>query len=47
MTYGDGVSDIDLDELVAFHQRDGASCHDHRGSPPGPLRQAHDRRRPR
>lgn len=23
MTYGDGVSDVDLDELVAFHQREG------------------------
>ena len=23
MTYGDGVSDIDLDELVAFHHREG------------------------
>ena len=23
MTYGDGVSDVDLDELVAFHQRQG------------------------
>ena len=32
MTYGDGVSDVDLDELVAFHRARGSSGDGHGGS---------------
>ena len=44
MTYGDGVSDVDLDDLVEFHRSNGQARHDHGRAPTGPLRQAAHRR---
>ena len=40
MTYGDGVSDVDLDDLVAFHRRHGRLATVTAVTPAGPIRQA-------
>ena len=47
MTYGDGLSDVDLDELVAFHRREGKLATITAVHPPAALRQADHRRRGR
>ena len=48
MTYGDGVSDVDLDELVAFHQREGPNCATITAvRPPARFGKLDHRRRPR
>ena len=38
MTFGDGVSDVDISRLVAFHKAHGRLATHHRGAPAGPLR---------
>ena len=45
LTWGDGVSDIDLDKLLAFHKAHGKLITVTAVRPPGPLRRARDRRR--
>ncbi len=40
MTYGDGVSDIDIAELLRFHAAVGPARHDHGGPAAGPVRRA-------
>ena len=32
MTYGDGVADIDMDELLKFHQEKRSACYPDRSS---------------
>ena len=46
-TYGDGLADIDIAALVAFHRSHGRLGHGHRRAPAGALRPAGARRRPR
>ena len=38
LTYGDGVSDVDLDELLEFHRSHGKLATRDRRAPAGPLR---------
>ena len=47
MTYGDGVADIDITGLIAFHRRHGRLADAHRGDAARPLRRAVAHRRPR
>ena len=37
LTYGDGVVDVDITALIAFHQRQGAPSHPHRCATPRPV----------
>ena len=43
-TYGDGVTDLDVREVVAFHRNSRVGRHGHRRSAALPLRQAQHRR---
>ena len=43
-TYGDGVADIDIGALIAFHREHGRLGDGHRRAAAGPLRRARDRR---
>ena len=45
-TYGDGVADVDIDALIAFHRAHGTLATVTAVQPPGPLRRARARRRP-
>ena len=45
LTYGDGVADVDLRELLAFHRRHGRHCHGHGRAAAGPVRRTGVRRR--
>ena len=47
LTYGDGVSDIDITESIAFHRREGRLCNRHRNPAPRALWGKQFRRQPR
>ncbi len=47
LTWGDGVSDVDLKKLLAFHRSHGKLCHVDGRSSAGPLRLYGLRRRSR
>ena len=47
LTYGDGVGNVPLDELLAFHRSRGGARDADRGAPAGAVRRAGVRRRPR
>jgi glucose-1-phosphate cytidylyltransferase len=46
LTWGDGVSDIDLDALLRFHRSHGRLATLTAARPPGPIRTSRVRRRP-
>ena len=46
LTWGDGVCNVDLDELLAFHRSARQAGDAHRGAAAGALRPPRDRRRP-
>ena len=46
LTYGDGVADVDLGALLAFHRAHGQARHRHRRASAGALRRPGLRRRP-
>ena len=46
LTWGDGVSDVDLDDAARVPPIARQARHDDRGSPAGPLRPPRARRRP-
>ena len=45
LTYGDGVSDVDIANLLAFHQSARQNRHRHHRPPAFPLRHSRTQRR--